>query len=320
MTTPAPAAGKPAPAEAATPNRWWIWVILVVVAAALVAAAWMLMKPDPRRSAPGAVSSAPKAGTAPPATAGGAATASGPAGSTTPDASASASATTAPAGAAATPGSPRFPIERVLGADAPIDPAAAALDGAASDKAIASALADFPGREQLLKFMLPADLVQKIVLTIDNLPADSMSMQYRAVVAMPGAFTVERRDSEAIIGTRNARRYDAFVTFASGLDARRLVAVYKRFYPQFQKTYRSIGYPDGHFNDRVVQAIDDLLAAPAPAGAIFLDQPRVLYEYAESSLERRSVGQRMMIRIGPEHAAKLKAKLREIRALLTQEN
>ena len=46
----------------------------------------------------------------------------------------------------------------------------------------------------------------------------------------------------------------------------------------------------------------------------------MLYEFAESSLERRSVGQRIMIRVGPEHAAKLKAKLRELRAVLTQES
>jgi hypothetical protein len=322
MTSPAPAAGPPSSGEAAPPRRWWIWVILVVVAGALIAAAWMLMKPDPRRNAPGAVSSAPKAGQTP--SSAGTATGSAP-GAVTPG-STEASGTAAsgsPAGTPAAPagaGSPRYPVDRILGADSPIDPASAALDAAASDKAIAAALGNFPGREQLLRFVLPADLVQKIVLTIDNLPGDSMSMQYRAVVATPGSFQIERRDGEPAIALQNARRYDAFVAFASGLDARRLVALYKRFYPLFQKTYRSIGYPEGHFNDRVVQAIDDLLAAPSPAGAIFLEQPRVLYEFAESSLERRSVGQRIMIRVGPEHAAKLKAKLRELRAVLTQES
>ncbi|MFZ9624516.1 MAG: DUF3014 domain-containing protein [Burkholderiaceae bacterium] len=324
MTSPAPAAGPPSSGEATPPRRWWIWVILVVVAGALIAAAWMLMKPDPRRSAPGAVSSAPKAGQTPPPPA--AATSSAP-GAPAPGAAESAG-TPAPGTAAGTPagtptgaaGSPRYPVERILGADTPIDPATASLEAAASDKAIAAALGNFPGREQLLRFVLPADIVQKIVLTIDNLPGDSMSMQYRAVVATPGSFQVERRDGEPAIAAQNARRYDAFVAFASGLDARRLAALYKRFYPLFQKTYRSIGYPEGHFNDRVVQAIDDLLAAPSPAGAIFLEQPRVLYEFAESSLERRSVGQRIMIRVGPEHAAKLKAKLRELRAVLTQES
>jgi hypothetical protein len=320
MTSPVPAAGPPSSGEAPPPRRWWIWVILVVVAGALIAAAWMLMKPDPRRGAPGAMSSAPKAGQTPAPSA--AATGSAP-GAAAPGAAES-TGTPAPgaaAGTAAGPaGSPRYPVERILGADTPIDPASASLEAAASDKAIAAALGNFPGREQLLRFVLPTDIVQKIVLTIDNLPGDSMSMQYRAVVATSGSFQIERRDGEPAIAAQNARRYDAFVAFASGLDASRLAALYKRFYPLFQKTYRSIGYPEGHFNDRVVQAIDDLLAAPSPAGAIFLEQPRVLYEFAESSLERRSVGQRIMIRVGPEHAAKLKAKLRELRAVLTQES
>jgi len=320
MTSPAPASATPSPGEAAPPRRWWIWVLLVAVAAALVAAAWMLMKPDPRRGAPGAVSSAPKAGQTPPTAPAAAGSASGTAAPAPADATSPATPGAGGALPAAAAGSPRFPVERILGADTPIDPASASLDAAASDKAIAAALGNFPGREQLLRFVLPADIVQKIVLTIDNLPGDSMSMQYRAVVATPGSFLIERRDGEPAVAAQNAKRYDAFVAFASAMDARRIVALYKRFYPLFQKTYRSIGYPEGHFNDRVVQVIDDLLAAPSPAGAIFLDQPRVLFEYAESSLERRSVGQRIMIRVGPEHAAKLKAKLREIRAVLTQEN
>lgn len=313
MNSPAPVAGPPPTEGLAPPRRWWIWLVLVVVAAALIAAAWMLMKPDPRRSAPGAVSTAPKAGLTPPAPAAPApgAVPEGPGGPT-------GARTDAGTPAVSAPGSPRYPIERVLGADTPIDPATAELNAAASDKALAAALGALGGREQWLRFVLPSDVVQRFVLTIDNLPSDSMSMQYRAVVAMPGSFVIERRDGEAAIAAQNARRYDAFVAFAAGVDARRLVSVYKRFYPLFQKSYRSIGYPEGHFNDRVVQVIDDLLSAPSPAGAVFLEQPRVLYEFAESSLERRSVGQRIMIRVGPEHAAKLKAKLREIRAVLTQ--
>lgn len=321
MSTPASSAGNPKPEPTPASGRWWVWVILVLIAAALIAAAWMLMRPDPRRGAAGPISSAPPAGIKPttPAAPAGAATEPSPVGAP-PAAGAPAQAADSSAAATAAPGSPRFPIERVLAGESPIDPASASLEAAASDKAFAAALAGLPGREQLLRFVLPTDIVQRIVLTIDNLPADSMSMQYRAVLATPGSFLIERRDGEPAISPQNARRYDAFVAVATSLDTRRVVSLYKRFYPLFQKTYRSIGYPEGHFNDRVVQAIDDLLSAPAPAGAVFLEQPRVLYEYAESSLERRSVGQRMMIRMGPEHAARLKTKLREIRAVLTQGN
>jgi len=42
-----------------------------------------------------------------------------------------------------------------------------------------------------------------------------------------------------------------------------------------------------------------------------------MYEYADPALESRSAGQKILIRMGPENAARLKAKLREIRGQLT---
>jgi len=220
------------------------------------------------------------------------------------------------------PGSitPRYPIERSLAGTGPIDPAAATLDPPAADKAISNALSALPGREQILRFALPSEVVRRVVLTIDNLPGDTMSMQYRAVNATGGPIRVERTGPAVYIAAANAGRYDEFVKMASTTDTRRLVGLYKRFYPLFQQEYSAIGYPDRHFNDRVVEAIDDMLATPIPDGPIELIQPRVLYEYADPSLERRSVGQRMLMRMGAEHAQKLKLKLREIRNALTNES
>jgi hypothetical protein len=213
----------------------------------------------------------------------------------------------------------RYPIERALGGE-PAAPLPQTGDTpAARDRAITGALSELPGRDQLLRFAIPSEIVQRVVLTIDNLPGDTMSMQYRAVAATPGGFVTERRANSTLISPSNAARYEAFVSMAMNLDARRLVMLYKRFYPLFQQEYRSIGYPNGYFNDRVVEAIDDLLATEMPDSTVTLTQPRVLFEYADPALERRSVGQRMLVRMGPEHAARLKSKLREIRTALTSE-
>jgi hypothetical protein len=43
----------------------------------------------------------------------------------------------------------------------------------------------------------------------------------------------------------------------------------------------------------------------------------VLYQYADPDLEARSAGPKMMMRMGSENAAKVKAKLQEIRRELT---
>jgi hypothetical protein len=47
-------------------------------------------------------------------------------------------------------------------------------------------------------------------------------------------------------------------------------------------------------------------------------RPKVLYEFADPDLEKRSWGQKAMIRMGPPNERVVKAKLREIRALLVR--
>jgi hypothetical protein len=68
-----------------------------------------------------------------------------------------------------------------------------------------------------------------------------------------------------------------------------------------------------YFNDRLMQAVDDLLAAPEIDTPIEVMQPRVLYEFADPDLETRSAGQKILIRMGKENALRVKAKLWEIR-------
>ena len=38
--------------------------------------------------------------------------------------------------------------------------------------------------------------------------------------------------------------------------------MYKQYYPLFQQAYVDLGYPEGYFNDRLVEVIDHLLATP----------------------------------------------------------
>ena len=60
--------------------------------------------------------------------------------------------------------------------------------------------------------------------------------------------------------------------------------------------------------------IDDLLQAPEVPAPIPVVQPKVFWEYADPNLENRSAGQKLLIRMGPENARIIKAKLREFRA------
>jgi hypothetical protein len=100
-------------------------------------------------------------------------------------------------------------------------------------------------------------------------------------------------------------------------DMQRFAAVYLHFYPLFQKAYQDLGYPNGYFNDRLVQVIDVLLATPQITGPVELVRPNVMYTFADPKLESRPAGQKVLIRMGPDNAAAVKAKLMELRAIIT---
>ena len=121
-----------------------------------------------------------------------------------------------------------------------------------------------------------------------------------------------------VISPGNSARYAAYVRIAQAVNAPKLVDAYVRFYPLFQRAYEELGYPKGYFNDRLIETLDDLLAAPDIKGPIKLTQPKVMYEFADPALEARSAGQKIMIRMGGENAARVKAKLREIRHEVTR--
>ena len=85
------------------------------------------------------------------------------------------------------------------------------------------------------------------------------------------------------------------------------------------RDYQSVhyfGYPNAYFNDRLIVAIDDMLAAPEIPSPK-LAQPKVLYEFADPAVETLSAGQKILVRMGPENAKRVKDKLRAIRRELT---
>ena len=62
--------------------------------------------------------------------------------------------------------------------------------------------------------------------------------------------------------------------------------------------------------------IELMLATPDVSGPIRLIKPEAFYLFADEDLESLSAGQKVLLRMGPENAARIKAKLAEIRAAL----
>jgi hypothetical protein len=163
------------------------------------------------------------------------------------------------------------------------------------------------------------DIVRRFVATIDNLPRQTTALRLMPVKPVGGAFLTSRTENNIEIRSENHLRYRPYLRMVESVDADKLVALYIAHYSLFQQAYRELGYPSGYFNDRLVEVIDHLLATPDIKGPIKLVRPKVMYEFADPKLEKLSAGQKIMIRMGSANAAKVKAKLREIRSELTSQ-
>jgi hypothetical protein len=218
----------------------------------------------------------------------------------------------APSSPAPAPAAPR--IEHPVTAPVPGAPPLPPL--ADSDRTADALIVALFGRDAYARIFVSDDVIRRFVATIDNLPRKTAAQRLMPVRPVPGPF-VAKGDGDAFTTVPdNALRYRPYMLVVDQADPKRLVAEYIRLYPLFQAAYQELGYPNGYFNDRLVQTIDDLLAAPEVA-APALVQPKVLYRYADTSLEDLSAGQKIMVRIGPANEARVKDKLRAIRRELT---
>lgn len=159
-------------------------------------------------------------------------------------------------------------------------------------------------------------LIERFVATVDNLPRSHVAERIRPVGRISGTFTVDSSgdDNSFALSATNYDRYVAFVDMLEYASLDEVVDTYRRYYPLFQKAYVGLGYPDGYFNDRVIEVIDHLLATPLPDGAPQLTRPHVLYEYADAELEALSSGQKLLLRMGNDQAARLQRFLADFRA------
>jgi Protein of unknown function (DUF3014) len=182
-----------------------------------------------------------------------------------------------------------------------------------SDPAMQAALAVPLGKQTAAGLVISNDIARRIVATVDNLPRQKAGTKLLPVKALATRMITRGKGEVVTLSPANYARYAPYVEFAQAVDVKQLVALYVHFYPLFQQAYEELGYPRKYFNDRLVDVIDDLLAAPDVHGPLRLVRPKVLYEFADPELEDLSAGQKILIRIGPDNAAVIKAKLRELR-------
>ncbi len=226
----------------------------------------------------------------------------------------------APAGPAAeaeAPAGPRFPVPPVMPERRRPEDLTPLPPLTESDRYFELALVDVLG-SGIDDLLVDTALIEKFVATVDNLPRAAVAERIRPIGNVLEPFSADGQDDSGqfTLDPASYRRYDALVNLITRADMDALVDIYRRFYPLFQEAYVNLGYPDAYFNDRLVEVVDHLLETPQVDEPIELVRPHVLYEYADPALEALSSGQKLILRMGSEHAVRVKQFLEELRERL----
>ncbi|HEX7643886.1 MAG TPA: DUF3014 domain-containing protein [Noviherbaspirillum sp.] len=201
-----------------------------------------------------------------------------------------------------------------------------------SDAYMAKALDAILGSDFVAAHLQLKDFVRRCVATADNLGRSYAPSDIWPVNPTPGRFAsmrTERKDGsmQETILTGNDSRYKELIDAVDAVDMHALATLYIDAYPLFQKEYQELGYPNGYFNDRLVEVLDLMIATPEPSappevhlvevdGPVKSTRPWVRYEFTDPALQSLSAGQKIMLRVGKANRAILRRKLTEFRDLV----
>lgn len=188
----------------------------------------------------------------------------------------------------------------------------------ASDSSINQTLTHLYGGRVFSDLLIIDSFIQRVVLTVNNLPEKKLPLAHVPFVFPEGSFIVSGQEGSLRTNAENHKRYAPYIALLENIDQNQLIKAYVHFYPLLQTAYEQLGYPNAYFNDRLVYVIEHLLATPNIVGPIALEQPSVLYTYADPALEELSAGQKILLRMGQEQRLKVLSILRSYHFRLTR--
>ncbi|MBC7396887.1 MAG: DUF3014 domain-containing protein [Bdellovibrionales bacterium] len=184
-----------------------------------------------------------------------------------------------------------------------------------SDLTLEEILANLVGKDVFQKLFFKNEMISRLVATVDNAKNSTMPTDLLPFHPVPHVFKVIHKGEQTFMDPKNYERYLPYVKMLETVDVKKLADIYFEFYPLIQDAYRETS-PEGYFNDRVIATIDNLVSTPEVKEPIELNTLNKSYQYTDKSNEELTAGQKVLVRMGPESARKMKTKLSQLRNIL----
>ena len=156
------------------------------------------------------------------------------------------------------------------------------------------------------------DLALRAAAVIANGRDGNVPRRLLGFVTVPGKFAVEGADGRTVIAPETHARFDAVVQTVTAIPPVRAAELVVLFEPLLRDALRALA--SGESPRRLLLAtLDEVLRTPITEGPIAVEQPKVLYRFADPALEGRSPLQKQLLRMGPANVRALQAYARQLR-------
>jgi hypothetical protein len=185
------------------------------------------------------------------------------------------------------------------------------------DTFLRTLLATLSAHPDFARWLATDDLIRQMARSIDRISRGQSPASDLPVFRPASDFAVTGPRNNPTVDADSYRRYDRLAAMVDSLDARAVADVYRTIYPRLDEAYRALGQTDSAVNQAAMVALQRLIDTPVPDGPVRLTAGRgATYAYADPQLERLSSAEKQLLRMGPENARLVQAKLREVKAAI----
>ncbi len=182
----------------------------------------------------------------------------------------------------------------------------------ASDEAVRRLTAGLSSRPEWARWLVGDGLIRRFVVAVTEI-ADGRSPRSHLTFMAPGKpFQTSRSGGRTVPAPASYRRYDLAAATVASLDTQGTAALYRRLEPLLDDAFRELGTSEGSFHDTLGRAFQKLLAVPVPDTPPQVVQDEGVYVYSDPRLEALDPAQKELLRMGPDNARRVQAKLREL--------
>lgn len=185
-----------------------------------------------------------------------------------------------------------------------------------SDAAIESALVAISNSELITDLLVSDALLERFVVTVTNLANNEMAPNHRLVTPPEQAFRVYQQADRYWIDPASYKRYTPYINALEKMENDQLLDLFTRYKSKITDVHEEISSSRQGFETTLLDAIDTLLDTPEIPMPVEVYTDSVAFKYKDEKLEKLSAPQKQLLRTGPDNMRRIKAKLRDLKALI----